>query len=65
MKFRLAEMREKRNKSQLWLSQKTGVSRSYVSEVETGKYNPSIKMICKFCKALNCTPNDLIDCGGE
>jgi transcriptional regulator with XRE-family HTH domain len=62
MKLRLAEVRKRRKVSQLQLSKKAGISRSYVSEMETGKYNPSLPMLCKICKILNCTPNDLIDC---
>ena len=54
-----------RNKHQLTVSQlsyKSNVARSYITELEAGKYdNPSLDVICKFCKALKVTPNDLID----
>lgn len=63
MSLRLKEMRMNRGMSQLQLSKKSGISRSYISEIEHGIYDPS-KVICKLCKALDCTPNDLIDCGG-
>lgn len=47
--------------SQLELSNISGISRNYISEVENGKYNNiSIIYICKWCKALKITPNDLI-----
>ena len=43
------------------LSLNSGVARSYITEMENGKYtNPSIEVICKLCMALEITPNDLI-----
>ena len=43
------------------LSLNSGVARSYITEMENGKYtNPSIEVICKLCIALEITPNDLI-----
>ncbi|MBL4933024.1 helix-turn-helix transcriptional regulator [Clostridium paridis] len=44
------------------LSYKSKVARSYISELEEGKYdNPGIQVVCKLCKALKITPNDLIN----
>lgn len=43
------------------LSEKSEVSRSYISELEENKHdNPSIKVLCQMCRILNCTPDDLI-----
>lgn len=43
------------------LSKECGVSRSYISEIESGKHNnPGVLIVCKLCKALNTTPNELI-----
>lgn len=54
--------REKRNLTISQLSYKSKVARSYITELECGKYdNPSLQVICKLCNALRITPNDLID----
>lgn len=31
-----------------------GVSRSYFSQMENGKYNPSVDVLAKWCNALGC-----------
>lgn len=47
--------------SQCELGNMSGVSRNYISEIESGTYsNISLLIICKLCKALVITPNDLI-----
>ncbi|WP_300382104.1 helix-turn-helix transcriptional regulator [Clostridium sp.] len=49
------------NMSQLELSKISGVSRNYISEIESGIYtNISIFYVCNLCKTLKITPNDLI-----
>lgn len=62
MRLRLAEVREKRDWTQGKLALVSGVARHHISELESGYYMPTLKTICKLCKALDCTPNDLIDC---
>lgn len=43
------------------LSKVTGISRSYLSDLENGNYdNLSIKKLCKLCITFQITPNDLI-----
>lgn len=43
------------------LSYKSKVAKSYICELEEGKYdNPGIQVVCKLSKALKITPNDLI-----
>lgn len=59
MPLNLTKIRKKRKLSQRQLSKKAGVSRSYISELESGKYDPS-KVIVKLCIALECEPNELI-----
>ena len=61
MQFNLAEVRKARKWSQGKLALMSGISRSYISEIETGKYEPDYRTICRICKALKCTPNDLIN----
>lgn len=48
--------------SQRTLSVKSGVSRSYICELEQGKYDrPSIFVICSLAMALECTLDDLVN----
>lgn len=35
------------------LSQKTNIASNYVSEIESGKKNPSLEILAKYSKALN------------
>jgi transcriptional regulator with XRE-family HTH domain len=58
----LERLRKRKKWSQKQLSERAGVSRSYISELEAGKYDPTTKVVCLLCRALNCTPNDLIKC---
>ncbi|NFH79635.1 helix-turn-helix transcriptional regulator [Clostridium botulinum] len=56
------EFRKLKNLTVSQLSYKSGVATGYITELENGKYkNPSLQIICKLSKALNITPNDLID----
>lgn len=56
------EYRKMRSLSISKLSYKSKVSRGYITELEEGKYeNPGLQTICKFCKALKVTPNELIE----
>lgn len=66
MKLRITQIRRKRRMSITYLSKISGVARGYISSLEQGFYdNPSVNVICKLCKALGCTPNDLIDCQND
>lgn len=57
----LKSYRRKRRLSQMQLSKLSGVSRSHISEIESDKYkNITIDVLCKLCRALYLTPNDLI-----
>jgi len=54
-KFRRIEL----NMSQTELAQKCGVTRQTIGLIETGDFNPSIKLCISICKALGVTLNDL------
>lgn len=56
----LREIRTEKGYSLNKLSRLSGVSRVYISQIESGRYRPTIQVICKLCKGLNVTPNDLI-----
>ena len=62
MKLKTKELRKIKKMSLAQLSRKSGVARGYLCELEGGKYtNPGGEVICKLCKALGTTPNDLIE----
>lgn len=55
MKFRRIEC----NMSQTELAQKAGVTRQTIGLIESGEFNPSIKLCIAICQALGVTLNDL------
>ena len=49
------------NKSQRWLARETGISLNTISSICLGKTTAiEFDTLTKICKALNCTPNDII-----
>lgn len=58
--LKLKEMRIRKNITQSELSILSGVSRSYISELENNDHTATVYIICKLCKALKITPNELI-----
>lgn len=45
--------------SQEQLAEKVGVARQTIGLIESGNYNPSIKLCIEICKALNKTLDEL------
>jgi putative transcriptional regulator len=45
--------------SQEQLAEKVGVTRQTIGLIESGNYNPTLKLCIEICKALNKTLNDL------
>lgn len=45
--------------SQEQLAEIVGVTRQTINLIETGNYNPSLKLCTQICKALNKTLDDL------
>jgi len=45
--------------SQEELAERVGVTRQTIGLIESGNYNPSLKLCVEICKALNKTLNDL------
>lgn len=61
MIVKLAEYRQAKGLSIRKLSKISGVSRTYISDIERDICeNPSVEIICKLCKVLGVTPNDII-----
>ena len=57
--FHIKEIRIKKNLSQKQLSELSGISKSYLSELENNTYCPSILILCKIADALKVNINDL------
>ena len=55
MKFRRIEL----DISQTELAKRAGVTRQTIGLIESGDFNPSIKLCIAICKALGVTLNDL------
>ena len=55
LKFKRIEM----DISQTELAKRAGVTRQTIGLIESGDFNPSLKLCIEICKALNCTLNDL------
>lgn len=55
MKFRRIEL----NMSQTDLAKKAGVTRQTIGLIESGEFNPSIKLCIEICRALGVTLNDI------
>ncbi|MDY4979197.1 MAG: helix-turn-helix transcriptional regulator [Candidatus Onthovivens sp.] len=58
----LKKIRCERELSISQLSYKCGIARGYLYELENNTYdNPSLKIICKLCRGLKISPNELIN----
>ena len=58
---KVKEAREERNMSQYRLAKITGISSSYISELENGKYrNPSAEVLMKLSRALGISVSKLL-----
>ena len=55
MKFRRIEL----NISQAELAKETGVTRQTIGLIESGDFNPSLRLCISICRALGVTLNDL------
>lgn len=55
---RITELREKRGLSTNKLANLSGISQSYLREVELGKKNPTVEMLSYICYALKITLRD-------
>lgn len=57
----LKKMRIAKGLSQSKLSQLSGISRTTISDIENDRHsNTTIYVLCRLCKSLEVTPNELI-----
>lgn len=59
MKTRIKELRARYNLTQEQLAEKVGVRRETILFIESGKYNPSLKLGFKIAKKLNSKINEV------
>ena len=55
----MREARKEKRMSQQQLADRLGVSRQTINAIESGDYNPTIRLCIGICKALGLTLNDL------
>ena len=56
----LKRWREKRGLTQEALAHEAGITSSYAGQVERGAKVPSLTIVLKLCRALACTPGELL-----
>lgn len=52
--------RQENNLTQLQVSELTKLSRNYISDIENGRYMPSVDALCKLAKCLDLDLNFLL-----
>lgn len=57
----LRKLREMKNWSQTRLAKESGVSQTYISELEAGKSAPTIPIVMKLAKALGVSVSELLE----
>ena len=56
----LKRWREKRGFTQEALAHEAGITTSYAHQLERGRKVPSLTIVLKLCRALDCTPGELL-----
>jgi transcriptional regulator with XRE-family HTH domain len=56
---RIAYLRKERHLSQLRLALDSGLAKSYISDLERGRRNPTVKVLLKVAVGLNVTLEEL------
>ena len=60
--LKIKKILEEQNKTAYWLSKQTGISANNIGKICNGETtNIRFDTMEKICKALNCTPNELIE----
>ena len=56
----LKRWREKRDLTQEALAHEAGITASYAGQVERGAKVPSLTVVLRLCRALDCSPGELL-----
>lgn len=59
--IRAREIREKQNLTQYSLAKMIGICQGSLSDIESGKKNPSLEVLIRLALALNCSLDELVD----
>ncbi|CUH95913.1 hypothetical protein P22_1999 [Propionispora sp. 2/2-37] len=54
------DKRQEKGLTQVQLSQQSGVARSYIADIEKGRYAPSVKTLTKLARVLDLDLNFLL-----
>lgn len=65
MNVKVKKLREAKGWTQTRLARESGVSQTYISELEAGKSAPTIPIVYKLARALGVKPSDLLDDAAE
>lgn len=57
---KIREARKSKRLSITEVAQKVGVTRQYISQIETGVQNPSLKILGKICDILNLSYEEML-----
>lgn len=60
VEIKLKELMRERGLTQIQLSELSGVSRPYISQLIAGKHYMRVDIACMLCKALGCSLDELI-----
>jgi transcriptional regulator with XRE-family HTH domain len=63
--LRIKELRSNASLSQEALAAECALDRTYISGIERGRRNPSLKNIIRIAKALNVSPSQLFEGGSN
>ncbi|TGE37648.1 XRE family transcriptional regulator [Desulfosporosinus fructosivorans] len=58
---RIKKVRKQKGLTQVKLAEKAGISRSYLADVESDRYNPSLTTLMDLARALNVTASCFLD----
>lgn len=62
IRLKIKQILQEKNKTAYWLSKQTGISANNIGKICNGETtNIRFDTMEKICKALNCTPNELIE----
>jgi transcriptional regulator with XRE-family HTH domain len=61
-KLKIKEYRRLNNITQRQLASRIGISQNYLSELENGKYDISLNLLCKIGEVLEESPKNLFEC---
>jgi len=62
IRLKIKQILQEKNKTAYWLSKQTGISANNIGKICNGETtNIRFDTMEKICKALNCTPNELME----